>query len=93
VVLELVEELGSVLAGRPAAARMRERVITAASTGEVIVDLDRIEAISPSFADEFFAKLPSGLLEEKRVRFEHVTPELDKIVRTVISVRIHLDAS
>ena len=93
MIVRLVDEVGPVLAGRPDAARLRERVVDAAAAGEAVVDLAGVEAVSPSFADEFFGKLSPELVESGAVRFEHLTPELDKIVRTVVSVRTRLNGS
>jgi len=93
MVLQLADEVGPVLAGRLDAARLRERVVAAAAQGEAVVDLGGVEAISPSFADEFFAKLPSELLESTSLRFEHLTPELEAIVSAVTAARVHRDAS
>jgi hypothetical protein len=93
MVLQLADEVGPVLAGRLDGARMRERVVEAVAAGEAVVDLDRVEAISPSFADEFFAKLPPGLLESGSIRFEHLTPEFEAIMRAVTDARAHRDVS
>jgi hypothetical protein len=87
MVLQLADEVGPVLAGRFDGARMRERLEAAASSGEAVIDLAGVEAISPSFADEFFAKLPPGMLESDAVRFEHMTPALEAIVRAVTAAR------
>lgn len=70
MVLHLAEELGPVLVGRTDAARMRDRVLDAPDDGGAVVDFAGIEVVSPSFADEFFAKLPAPLLESGQVRLE-----------------------
>jgi hypothetical protein len=93
MVLRLADEVGPVLAGRSEGARMRERLVAAVATGEAVIDLEGVEAISPSFADEFFAKLPAGLLEGDSVRFEHLTPEVEAIVRAVTAARAQRGAS
>jgi anti-anti-sigma regulatory factor len=93
MVLRLADEVGTVLTGRFDAARARERLEQAAAAGEAVIDLRGVEAISPSFADEFFAKLPTGLLESHAVRFEHMTPEIEAIVRAVTAARAQRENS
>jgi anti-anti-sigma regulatory factor len=77
VVIRLAET-GALLGGRPLAATLRERVVARAAQSPVIVDLAGIRAISPSFADELFAKLDMELLRTKRVtiRAEHPFVEM-----------------
>ena len=58
----------------------------AAARGErVIVDFAGVgvEAISPSFADEVFAKLDQSLLEKGLVELANVDPRLRPIIRFV----------
>jgi hypothetical protein len=76
------DELGSVLAGRAEATVLRTHVEhLARSDDPVIVDFAGVLTASPSFADEFFAKLDPALLEDGRVVFEHVSASLAAIAR------------
>ena len=78
------EELGSVLSGRFEAEELRERIERAAKGGhEVVVSFVDVEAMSPSFADELFAKLPEELEDTGRVRFVDLDDDLLAIVRFV----------
>jgi hypothetical protein len=52
-----------------------------------VVDLAGVEVISPSFADEFFAKIPAEVLERGQVRFAHLTDDFAMIVETVTTRR------
>jgi anti-anti-sigma regulatory factor len=90
--LRVVDEEGPILTGRATASALRARVEKCAELGEVVVDLGEIEVVSPSFADEFFGKLPDALLSGGRVRFEHVSDELARVARVVTAGRAHLDA-
>lgn len=82
------DELGPVLTGRTVAARLREEVERElAAEGEVTIDLEGVEAISPSFADELFAKLPREALNSGRVRFEHLDPSDSALARFVMAGR------
>jgi anti-anti-sigma regulatory factor len=86
--LKPAEEEGSVLTGRGSATRLRERIEHAVTQGEdVVVDLDGVETMSPSFADELFAKIDRELLDAGRVRFEHVPGEVEPLVRFVVGNR------
>jgi hypothetical protein len=78
--IRLVDEFGPVLAGRGRATQMRKEIEALAGRGdEIIVDLEGVEAISPSFADELFGKLPVAIGE--RISFEGASPILDEIAR------------
>jgi anti-anti-sigma regulatory factor len=86
--LKPVDEQDSVLTGRGCAARLRERIQQAAGQGDdVVVDLEGVETISPSFADELFAKLDPELLESGRVRFENMPDGVEPLVRFVVGNR------
>ena len=64
------EELGSVLSGRFEAEELRARIEAELAAGvEVVVSFEGVVAISPSFADELFAKVPEDAIEEGRVHF------------------------
>jgi|SRR5215467_14970173 len=87
--LKPAEELGPVLAGRNVAASLRDRVEAALGRGEeVLLDFDGVDAMSPSFADELFAKLsvrpgPGN----DRVRFEHLRDDQIALVEYVLRGR------
>jgi hypothetical protein len=85
--LSPINEHGPLLAGRFLGLELRQQVETYAQDHDVVVDLAGVEMASPSFADEFFAKLDPKLLESGRVRLENVRPELDEIIRTVTAGR------
>lgn len=88
MLLSLAHEAGPFLTGRSEAQRLRESVLGIVQRdGEAVVDLEGVEVISPSFADEFFAKMPEELLDSKQVRFEHLTDEFSLIVHTVVAQR------
>jgi hypothetical protein len=88
VQIQLSDEFGTVLAGRSVARRLRVRVEDLARDhGRVVVDFDGVATASPSFADEFFAKLPEALFNEGRVRFENVPESLDALIRFVVRHR------
>jgi hypothetical protein len=74
------------LGGRPLAAAFREMVVQRAATGNVVVDLEGIEAMSPSFADELFAKLDPALLSSGRVTI-HAGPRFEALVQVMIQRR------
>lgn len=79
-VIRLVDEFGPVLAGRGRATQMRQRIERLARSGKaIVVDLEGVEAISPSFADELFGKLPVAIGE--RISFQGTSPILDEIAR------------
>jgi STAS-like domain of unknown function (DUF4325) len=78
------DELGSVLAGRGAAAVLRARIEQIAHRGDhVTVDFEGVLSASPSFADELFAKLNRELVDDGRVVFENVPASLVAIARYV----------
>jgi hypothetical protein len=93
VILKLADRCGPLLAGRPLGQQLRKQVEEAATTATVVVDLAGVEAMSPSFADEFFAKMPSALLDAATVQFDHVTDDLASIISTVTAGREQLQAS
>lgn len=81
------DELGPVLAGRSLAEALRNRIEELASREHVVVDFEGVEAVSPSFADEIFAKLPPELVESGRVRFEHIDAALENLIEFVTATR------
>jgi anti-anti-sigma regulatory factor len=78
---------GAVLAGRSHAQTLREEIEDAARADDVVVDFSRVLTMSPSFADELFAKLDSDLVETGRVDFQHLSPAVRAIADFVISGR------
>jgi hypothetical protein len=75
--LKLSAELGSVLVGRLPGAELRERIEEVARSGEVVVlDFADVIVLSPSFADEVFARLDPSLVESGSVRFENLDDDL-----------------
>jgi hypothetical protein len=82
------DELGSVLSGRFEAEELRSRIEGAAESGQrVVVSFEGVEAVSPSFADELFAKMSAALLETGRVKFVDLDDDLLAIARFVAEGR------
>lgn len=78
------DELGPVLAGRGQATVLRRCVEQLArKDSAVVVDFAGVLATSPSFADEFFAKLDATLIEDGGVVFENVPASVTAIARYV----------
>lgn len=76
------DEFGPVLTGRAEAAHLRVTLEGAASRGDVVtVDLEGVLTMSPSFADELFAKLDPALVD--RIRFEHVAAPIEPLIAFV----------
>lgn len=63
-----------------------------ARLGPVVVDLAGIELVSPSFADELFAKLPPDLVADRRVRFANASEEIKALARGVRGLRRQITA-
>jgi hypothetical protein len=86
--IRAADELGPVLSGRFQAEELRARIEEAAGAGVgIVVDFAGVEAMSPSFADELFAKLPADLVESGQVRFEHLDEDLTSLARFVVEGR------
>ncbi|MGE5282664.1 MAG: STAS-like domain-containing protein [Chloroflexota bacterium] len=83
------QELGPVLAGRNVAASLRGRVEAALARGEaVVIDFEGVHGMSPSFADELFAKLSVRPDEGgDRIRFEHLRDDLQALMDYVLRGR------
>lgn len=81
------DEYGPVLAGRGSAGRFRAQVEKLAERAPVVIDFDGITTVSPSFADELFAKLSPDLIEDGNVRFENMGDGIDAIARYVVGLR------
>jgi hypothetical protein len=86
-------DTGPLLGGRPLAAALRQLVIDRAASGQVVVDLDGIQAMSPSFADELFAKLDPQLLSSGRVRIQHANSRFAALVRVMMERRLRSSPS
>jgi hypothetical protein len=87
--IRLADEFGPVLVGRSTAERIRLRVEEAArATAEpVVVDFETVLTVSPSFADELFAKLDPELRQSGRVEVRGMSPGLESIARFVVAGR------
>jgi hypothetical protein len=56
--IRLADRFGAVLGGRIVGEEIRREALGQVARGEkVVLDLDGVEAVSPSFADEIFGKL------------------------------------
>jgi hypothetical protein len=85
--IRLVARFGPVLAGRPQAFIVRQEIESEIRAGrEVVVDLDGVVTMSPSFADELFGKL-AGEIGSDRVRFEHLSGHLASVAQTAATGR------
>jgi anti-anti-sigma regulatory factor len=87
--IRLADEFGGVLLGRGNAERIRSRIESAArGTNEpVVVDFEGVITVSPSFADELFAKLDPTLRRSGRVEVRGMSPALSAIERFVVAGR------
>jgi hypothetical protein len=82
------ERLGAVLTGRSVAATLRGEVEAHLKTGEnVVLDFENVAAMSPSFADELFAKLPHDAWKAERVTVEHLDEDSAAFARILIANR------
>ena len=70
------ETNGPELVGRAPGARLREEAVALAADHHVVIDLAGVEAMSPSFADEIFAKLPAALIRDRRIRFANASADI-----------------
>jgi len=78
------DELGAVLSSRFAAETLRSRIESELDAGhEVTVSFEGVIAISPSFADELFAKMPPEAERSGRLRFVDLSEDLLAIARFV----------
>lgn len=86
--LKPADELGPVLTSRGRATALRERMERAVAAGDdVTIDFVDVESMSPSFADEFFAKIDPNLFTTGHVRFENVPEAVEPLIRFVIGRR------
>jgi hypothetical protein len=78
--LRLSEELGPTLVGRLYATQLRERIENVARQGHtVVLDFTGVVVVSPSFADEVFARMDPTLVRAGAVRFENLDEDLDEL--------------
>lgn len=87
--ISLATQFGSVLVGRTVAAEIRKRVeVAAQDTDEpVVLDFAAVLTISPSFADELFAKMSSDLRGSHKIKLVNMSPALESIARFVVAGR------
>ncbi len=82
--ISLCERLGSVLVGRGPGALLREEIEDAARAGRlVIVDFEGVGMVSPSFADELFAKIDPEIVAAGNLHFKNLDDDLREIVAIV----------
>jgi hypothetical protein len=78
--MRLAEQHGPVLGGRDLAESIKADLVRRADAGEtVVVDFEGVVAVTPSFADEFFAKLPD--LVSRHVEFVNVSDHLQAVAQ------------
>jgi hypothetical protein len=81
-------EFGALLGGRPLAATIRARITQEAAVHPVVVDLEGIQAMSPSFADELFAKIDASQWTSGQITIRHADAKLEPMVTVMIERRI-----
>jgi hypothetical protein len=82
------DRLGPALTSRFLGAELREEIETLlAQDGLVVIDFAGVRAISPSFADEVFAKLPQEAIAGGQIRFENLGDDLRVIAQFVTRSR------
>lgn len=76
--MRLADKHGEVLGGRVLGEEVRASVVREVESGKtVVLDLDGVQAISPSFADEIFGKLPLEVGD--RVEFANMSRQLQAV--------------
>lgn len=76
--MRLADQHGAVLGGRDVAEAIKADLVRHVDAGEaVVVDFDGVLAISPSFADEFFAKMPEMVASHLELR--NVSPHIASV--------------
>jgi hypothetical protein len=77
--MQLAKEHGEVLGGRVLGEEIRAKVARLVQAGEVVtLDLDGVLAVSPSFADEVFGKLPAEVGDE-HIEFVNVSAQIQAV--------------
>jgi hypothetical protein len=80
-IMKLAESHGEVLTGRASAEKLVVEVVDAVSQGTcVVLDLEGVRAVSPSFADELFGKLITRV-DSDRVEFVNLSEHLAAVAR------------
>jgi anti-anti-sigma regulatory factor len=88
MMIRLADEFGNVLVGRSTAERIRLRIEESAHGSEpVVLDFEGIITVSPSFADELFAKLEPELRQSGQLELRSMSPALESIARFVVAGR------
>src|SRR4051794_10998833 len=86
-VIAVADLLGAVLSGRSSGALFREQIEELARQHvEVVVDFKGVEVVTPGFADELFAKMPSTLVETGQVQFSHLDDDL-RVLHDLVVLR------
>lgn len=90
--IRLADEYGPALTGRAAGAELRDRLERLVESGKaVVLDFDGVEAISPSFADELFGKVPPEMVRDQFVQFVRLREDLAGFARLVAQHRAVLE--
>lgn len=81
------DRFGPVLTGRTVAADLRHEIEDRVANGEhVILDFSHVSMISPSFADELFAKMPHSAWQSQ-VTVAHLSDTMARFAKFVIANR------
>lgn len=77
--MQLAKEHGEVLGGRVLGEQIRAKVARMVKAGETVtLDLEGVLAVSPSFADEVFGKLPVEV-GARNVEFINLSPQIQAV--------------
>lgn len=80
----MIDHFGSALLARADGARAREVVRELQlGAGRVHVDFSGVEVMTPGFADEFFARLPTELFDSGRITVNALPPDFQLLQRLV----------
>ena len=91
MMIPLFDEFGPVLTSRATAEELRHRIEAAVDHGStVVLDFAGVEVMSPSFADEIFAKVPREFVDDRRIVFDNLNEDLTHLARFVVSGRAQL---
>jgi STAS-like domain of unknown function (DUF4325) len=78
--IRLSDELGPALVGRIPGREIRDRIERSARSGEVVeLDFEGVTVVSPSFADEVFARIDPALVESGVVQFTNLSEHLTAV--------------
>lgn len=81
------EAFGSFLSGRDQGASMRAQIENLRFAADVVcVDLDGVEMMTPSFADEAFGRI-AGALQDESVELRNVPSAIEALVSGVVTRR------